>query len=105
MSTSDVTRQGLRGVRAGREAAPGRPARRPARGGEREMVPSAEFTSYYGKPVINSPVWHSPDIPGYFFLGHAESLYQVTDQFRLVHLPGTTTYLKGLPGSEGNPTP
>jgi chemotaxis protein methyltransferase CheR len=43
--------------------------------------------------------------PGYFFLGHAESLYQVTDQFRLVHLPRTTTYLKGLPGSEGNPKP
>jgi chemotaxis protein methyltransferase CheR len=39
--------------------------------------------------------------PGYFFLGHAESLYQVTDQFRLVHLPGATTYLKPVPGSEG----
>lgn len=39
--------------------------------------------------------------PGYFFLGHAESLYQVSDQFRLVHLPGTTTYLKAVPGSEG----
>ena len=39
--------------------------------------------------------------PGYFFLGHAESLYQVTDQFRLVHLPGATTYLKAAPGSEG----
>jgi hypothetical protein len=33
------------------------------------MVPPAEFSSYYGKPVINPPVWHSPDIPGYFFLG------------------------------------
>jgi hypothetical protein len=33
------------------------------------MVPPAEFSSYYGKPVINSPVWHSPDIPGYLFLG------------------------------------
>jgi len=33
------------------------------------MVPPAEFTSYYGKPVINPPVWHSPDIAGYFFLG------------------------------------
>jgi hypothetical protein len=33
------------------------------------MVPPAEFTSYYGKPVINSPVWSSPDIPGYLFLG------------------------------------
>ena len=39
--------------------------------------------------------------PGYFFLGHAESLYQVTDQFRLVHLPGTTAYLKPGPGTEG----
>jgi chemotaxis protein methyltransferase CheR len=39
--------------------------------------------------------------PGYFFLGHAESLYQVTDQFRLVHLPGATTYLKAVPGAEG----
>src|SRR5437588_66783 len=46
-----------------------RVARRRGRRGEREMVPPAEFTSYYGKPVINSPVWHSPDIPGYFFLG------------------------------------
>jgi hypothetical protein len=39
------------------------------RGGERPMVPDAEFTSYYGKPVINPPVWRSPDIPGYLFLG------------------------------------
>ena len=35
---------------------------------------------------------------GCFFLGHAESLYQVNDQFRLVHLPGTTVYRK--PGTE-----
>jgi chemotaxis protein methyltransferase CheR len=31
---------------------------------------------------------------GYFFLGQAESLFQVNDQFRLVHLPGTTVYRK-----------
>ena len=24
------------------------------------MVPTAEFTSYYGKPVLNAPVWESP---------------------------------------------
>jgi chemotaxis protein methyltransferase CheR len=36
---------------------------------------------------------------GSFFLGHAESLYQVNDQFRLVHLPGTTVYRK--PGADG----
>jgi Polysulphide reductase, NrfD len=75
MSTSEVTREGLRGVRPGREASTGgatgprREARRRGRRGEREMVPPAEFTSYYGKPVINSPVWHSPDIPGYLFMG------------------------------------
>jgi formate-dependent nitrite reductase membrane component NrfD len=33
------------------------------------MVPSAEFASYYGKPILNAPVWRSPDIPGYLFLG------------------------------------
>jgi DMSO reductase anchor subunit len=32
-------------------------------------VPDAKFRSYYGKPVINSPVWEAPDIPGYLFLG------------------------------------
>ncbi|MFZ0735137.1 MAG: protein-glutamate O-methyltransferase CheR [Candidatus Sulfotelmatobacter sp.] len=32
---------------------------------------------------------------GYLFLGHSESLYGVTDDFRLVHLPGATAYLKG----------
>jgi DMSO reductase anchor subunit len=33
------------------------------------MVPRAEFTSYYGKPVINAPVWEARDIAGYLFLG------------------------------------
>ncbi|HEV3225275.1 MAG TPA: NrfD/PsrC family molybdoenzyme membrane anchor subunit [Acidimicrobiales bacterium] len=36
--------------------------------GEQAMVPRAEFTSYYGMPVLNAPVWKS-DIPAYFFLG------------------------------------
>ena len=33
------------------------------------MVPNATFDSYYGLPILNAPVWHSPDIPGYLFLG------------------------------------
>lgn len=33
------------------------------------MVPDAQFSSYYGKPIINAPVWGSPEIPGYLFLG------------------------------------
>jgi len=32
---------------------------------------------------------------GYLFLGHSESLYRVSDEFRLVHLPRTTAYMKG----------
>lgn len=40
-----------------------------AKGGEKHMVPKAEFRSYYGKPILNGPVWRSPDVPGYLFLG------------------------------------
>jgi len=32
---------------------------------------------------------------GYLFLGHSESLYGVSDDFHLVHLPGSTAYIKG----------
>jgi formate-dependent nitrite reductase membrane component NrfD len=32
-------------------------------------VPEAEFTSYYGRPVIKEPVWEVRDVPGYLFLG------------------------------------
>jgi len=36
------------------------------------MVPRAEpekYDSYYGRPVIKAPVWKSPDVPLYLFLG------------------------------------
>lgn len=33
------------------------------------MAPEPEFTSYYGRPVIKKPVWKTPDVPAYFFLG------------------------------------
>jgi formate-dependent nitrite reductase membrane component NrfD len=36
--------------------------------GERAMVPEAEFTSYYGRPVVKPSPWKA-DIPAYFFLG------------------------------------
>ncbi len=38
--------------------------------GDREvsMVPEAEFTSYYGRPVLKPPAWKD-DIAYYFFLG------------------------------------
>ena len=37
---------------------------------------------------------------GYLFLGHSESLYGVSDDFRLVHLPGATAYVKGDRGGK-----
>lgn len=81
MNETDVTKEGLEHLRPGREALtgvhtgegpPGQPptARKQHRAGrEQAMVPDAELTSYYGKPVLNSPVWASPDIPSYLFLG------------------------------------
>jgi len=74
VSSSDVTPEGLRGEVPGREAAPGagaswRPRRGRGRRGEQPMVPRAEFTSYYGKPVLNQPVWAAADVAGYLFLG------------------------------------
>ena len=42
---------------------------------------------------------------GYLFLGHAESLYQVEDTFRLVHFAGTTAYWKPPAGYIGGGKP
>ncbi len=33
------------------------------------MVPRAEFRSYYGRPVLNEPVWKAADVAGYLFMG------------------------------------
>lgn len=43
--------------------------RRRGKRGEQAVVPDAEFTSYYGKPVLNKPTWSALDIAGYLFLG------------------------------------
>ncbi|MGW8376605.1 NrfD/PsrC family molybdoenzyme membrane anchor subunit [Streptomyces sp. ODS28] len=39
------------------------------RKGEQTVVPDAEFTSYYGRRVLNIPAWKPGNIAGYFFLG------------------------------------
>ena len=57
MSGPAADRNAVTGPRAGR------------RKGEQPMVPDAEFTSYYGRPVLNRPVWKVPEVPGYLFLG------------------------------------
>ncbi|GGY43270.1 NrfD/PsrC family molybdoenzyme membrane anchor subunit [Streptomyces djakartensis] len=72
MTESDVTRDGVKGARPGREAVTGEQAgrRRRRRGrGEKAMVPDAEFSSYYGKPILNKPTWKPLDIAGYLYLG------------------------------------
>jgi hypothetical protein len=53
-------KRGKRRRRSGRRAA-----------GEVAMVDEAEFTSYYGRPIIKPPVWKTPDVPLYLFLGGA----------------------------------
>ncbi|MFF4874873.1 NrfD/PsrC family molybdoenzyme membrane anchor subunit [Micromonospora sp. NPDC000668] len=44
------------------------PGRRRGDGGEQLAVPPADFTSYYGRPVLKPPVWKH-DIAGYLFTG------------------------------------
>jgi Polysulphide reductase, NrfD len=47
--------------------------RRRRRGGRGEqlMVPDAEFSSYYGRPILKQPTWKVPDVPAYLYLGGA----------------------------------
>ncbi|MCW3841182.1 polysulfide reductase NrfD [Micromonospora yasonensis] len=69
-SGTEVRRDGLHRVAPGRDALIGsRGGRRPGRGGE--VVPPAEFRSYYGRAVIKPPVWKAHNIAGYLFLGGA----------------------------------
>ncbi|MEU7058034.1 NrfD/PsrC family molybdoenzyme membrane anchor subunit [Streptomyces sp. NPDC046197] len=72
MTGSDVTRGGMEGARPGRDAVTGEHAGRGRRRrgrGEQPTVPEAEFSSYYGKPVLNKPTWKALDIAGYLYLG------------------------------------
>ena len=39
------------------------------RRGEQLMVPKAEFSSYYGRPIVKKPVWKESEIAGYLFTG------------------------------------
>ncbi|MGN6606666.1 MAG: NrfD/PsrC family molybdoenzyme membrane anchor subunit [Jatrophihabitans sp.] len=56
-----ATHVGQGGRRGGRRGGRGRR-------GEQPMVPDAQFTSYYGRPVLKAAPWGA-DIPAYLFLG------------------------------------
>ncbi|PVZ06861.1 NrfD/PsrC family molybdoenzyme membrane anchor subunit [Actinomycetospora cinnamomea] len=70
MSTSDVTRDGLRGAHPEREATTGvATGRRGRRRGEQPRVEAGAGSSYYGLPVLNQVTWETTDIGGYLYLG------------------------------------
>lgn len=60
--------------RPGEQAVPGGAGGRPGgrgrrrRGDKNAVVPDAEFTSYYGRPILKASPWEK-DIPAYLFLG------------------------------------
>jgi hypothetical protein len=95
VNETQVTTDGLKGVRPGREATVGvnagpggdglpKTRRKKVGNSEERMVPDADFGSYYGKPIINEPVWESPDIPGYLFLGGLAGASSVVAAFAQV---------------------
>ncbi len=92
MSMDRVTREGVEHAAPGRDATTGVNVPSGPAGGprSRRRRDEPEFRSYYGLPVINKPVWESPDIPGYLFLGGLAgagalmgALSQVTGRRRL----------------------
>lgn len=79
--------------------------RKRGRRAEQMMVPDAEFSSYYGRPVIKKPTWAALDIAGYLFLGGlagASSVLaagaELTDRPTLA-MAGKTTALVAISGS------
>ena len=67
-----------------------RNGRRGGRKRERgSMVPPAEFTSYYGRPILKKPTWKSPDVPVYLWVGG---------------IAGTSAGVAALSDATGRPT-
>ncbi|MEU7975892.1 NrfD/PsrC family molybdoenzyme membrane anchor subunit [Micromonospora sp. NPDC049089] len=69
-TSGDEVGRGRRGDQTVRRSGepPGRRRRRRGGGAEELRVPEAEFTSYYGRPILKGPVWKW-DIAAYLFTG------------------------------------
>ncbi|MHA6629609.1 NrfD/PsrC family molybdoenzyme membrane anchor subunit [Pseudonocardia sichuanensis] len=52
------------------------------------MVPEAEFSSYYGRPILKKPTWKNPDVPLYLWVGG---------------LAGTSSVIAALADATGRP--
>ena len=65
-----VTRTGPESHRGAEQALTGQAGgrRRRKRGDPNAVVPDAEFTSYYGRPILKASPWEN-DIPAYLFMG------------------------------------
>lgn len=63
-SANEVRRDGHTNTRPGRDAVPHGGRRRRGRRGD-----EPEFTSYYGRPILQEPVWEARSIASYLFLG------------------------------------
>jgi hypothetical protein len=70
--------------------------------GEVAMVEDAEFTSYYGRPIIKAPVWKTPDVPLYLFLGGAAGTSAVLGAFADVSGRPTLTRVARLVAGGGS---
>src|SRR5512133_4004007 len=70
--------------------------------GEVAMVEDAEFTSYYGRPIIKAPVWKTPDVPLYLFLGGAAGTSSVLGAFADVSGRPTLTRVARLVAGGGS---
>lgn len=71
-ASNEVTREGPASTRGAEQAvtgqAGGRTGGRRKRGDRNAVVPDAEFTSYYGRPILKASPWEK-DIPAYLFMG------------------------------------
>jgi hypothetical protein len=65
--SADASHNGRVDARPGEQQDPQRRRRRRRRDGS--MVPDAEFSSYYGRPIVKEPTWAALDIASYLFLG------------------------------------
>ena len=61
--------------------------RRPMSRGESRWCPEAEFESYYGRQILKTPTWKTPDVPLYLFLGGLAGASAVLAEGAALHRP------------------